>query len=376
MYFLNGNRTFIKPEKGCATLDEQVSSCLKQLLEINSIQKIFKLNIFVDTESDSDYSKLQTNVRRQVVEVLSEDIIQSFIAQPPLTCRIVIEAFYYDPSVWDIQIVSSGENAAALFTNSDTEILVGNVQANTNHSCKINSEKSFEGLIDIFHTVKFPIKSIVRQWNYLEDILGFDGDEQRYQEFNNVRSIVYGNSFEEGGYPAATGIGMNRGGVIIEFVAVKSSEVITHPVDNPEQIAAHVYSEKVLVGEECVLKTTPKFERARYFGLNDKKMIFISGTASITGEKTVGIDDPVEQTEVTIQNIKRLYSEDILKGLSKDKLHAKYGHARVYVKVRKDFAAIKKTFKKHFPNLPVVYIIADICRDNLLVEIEGKVILE
>lgn len=376
MYFLNGNRTYIKPVKGCATFDQQISSCLNQLLEINSNQKIFKLNIFVDSESGEDYAKFKSEVSKRVEALFSEDIILSFIAQPPLTCRIIIEAFFFDPSVWNIEIVSIGENAAALFSKSDTEILVGNVQSDKNHSCKKNSEIAFESLMNIFHSTKFPIKSIVRQWNYLEDILGFDGEEQRYQEFNNVRSGVYGKAFEEVGYPAATGIGMNRGGVIIEFVAVKSNEIVSHPVDNPEQIAAHVYSEKVLVGQECVLKTTPKFERARYFELQDKKMIFISGTASITGEKTVGIDDPVKQTEVTIQNINRLYSDEILEGLSKDKLRARYGHARVYVKYRKDFAAIKKTFQARYGKLPVVYIIADICRDNLLVEIEGKVILE
>ena len=376
MYFLNGNRTFIKPEKGCASLNEQVDSCLKQLLKINSTQKIFKLNIFVDTESGEDYAHLKASLRSQVVDILSEDIIQSFIAQPPLTCRIIIEAFYYDPSVWKIKVVSSGENAAALFSNADTEILVGNVQADQNKSCKTNSEEAFESLVSIFNISNFPIKSIVRQWNYLEDILGFDGEEQRYQEFNNVRSGIYGTEFETAGYPAATGIGMNRGGVIIEFVAVKSSEAKTKPVDNPAQIAAHVYSEEVLVGEECVLKTTPKFERARYFAYQNKKMIFISGTASITGEKTVGIDDPVEQTEVTIQNIKRLYSEPILEGLSNSKISARYGHARVYVKYRKDFGAIKKVFEAHYGKLPVVYIIADICRDDLLVEIEGKVMLK
>lgn len=376
MYFLNGDRIYIKPEKACATLDEQIKSCLYQLKEINSGKNIFKLNFFVDTDSDQDYLKLQKSLKRQVSDLFAEEVIQGFIAQPPLTCKIIVEAFYYDPLVWQIEVISNGENSAALFKSSETQILVGNVQANANSACKINSEKAFEGLIDIFNTAHFPIKSIVRQWNYLEDILGFDGDKQRYQEFNNVRSGVYGNAFEKCGYPAATGIGMNRGGVIIEFVAVKSDDVITRPVDNPEQISAHSYSKKVLVGEECVLKTTPKFERARYLELIDRRLIFISGTASITGEKTVGIDDPVEQTKVTIQNIRRLYSDEVLKKLSNDKLQPKYGHARVYLKNRKDFAAIKKTFKNHFGNLPVVYIIADICRENLLVEIEGKVILE
>ena len=210
----------------------------------------------------------------------------------------------------------------------------------------------------------------------MEGILEFDGENQRYQEFNNIRSEFYKQNFEHSGFPAATGIGMNRGGVIIEFVAVKSDKVKSVPIDNPQQVSAHSYSENVLVGEECPVKATPKFERARYFEFAEKKMIFVSGTASITGERTIGVGDPVKQTEITIQNIQQLYSDDILEGISGRQLQPKYGHARVYVKNRKDFAAIKRTFKKHFGNLPVVYIVADICRNDLLVEIEGKVILE
>jgi hypothetical protein len=169
---------------------------------------------------------------------------------------------------------------------------------------------------------------------------------------------------------------MNCGGIIIEFLAVQSDDLKSFPINNPSQIAAHTYSKNVLAGEECVLKTTPKFERARYLELFGKKMIFISGTASIIGERTVGVGNPAEQTEITINNIKQLYSNDILEKLSQESLTPKYGHARVYVKNRKDYAAIKRTFKSHFGNLPVVYIIADICRNDLLVEIEGKVIFE
>jgi hypothetical protein len=132
----------------------------------------------------------------------------------------------------------------------------------------------------------------------------------------------------------------------------------------------------VLTGEGCVLKTTPKFERARYFELFEKKLIFISGTASIVGEKTVGVGNPAEQTEITINNIKQLYSNEILEKISDKTLNPKYGHARVYLKDKKDFSVIKRTFRSHFGNLPVVYIVADICRKDLLVEIEGKVILE
>jgi enamine deaminase RidA (YjgF/YER057c/UK114 family) len=376
MYFLNGDRTFIKPEKACGTLNDQLENCLNQLSESNSGTKIFKLNFFVDTDSESEYTNLLKAARKKVKKRFHEDIVLSFIAQPPLTCKVIIEAFYFDPKVWECQLVSEGLNGAALFQNGNTEILLGTVHANDNSNCKLNAEKAFDDLIELLDTAQFPLNSIVRQWNYLEDILGFDGEEQRYQEFNNVRSLIYGNDFENVGYPAATGIGMNRGGVILEFVAVKSDLSVSKSVDNPEQIAAHVYSDTVLVGEQCVIKTTPKFERARYFQMFEKKMIFISGTASIVGEHTVGVGDAEEQTKVTIQNIERLYSHEVLQNLEENDLQAKYGHARVYVKNRNDFPVIKKTFKTHFGDLPVVYIIADICRNDLLVEIEGKVILE
>ncbi len=376
MFFLHGDRIYIKPGHACGTLQEQLEDCLQQVRLINSGKKIFKLNYFVDTKSDQDYASLTQHVLARVDELFTEKFVQNFIAQPPLTCKIVIEAFYYDPAVWKMTSISEGENNAALFDNGTSRFLIGMVQSNHHASCQVNSENTFADLEKLLDQAGMKMKNIIRQWNYLEDILGFDGDEQRYQEFNNVRSKYYANAFLETGYPAATGIGMNRGGVIIEFIAVDSNEVISQPVDNPGQISAHKYSEKVLVGQECVIKTTPKFERARYLQNQDKKLILISGTASIIGEKTMGVDDPVLQTEVTIENIKRLYSGEVLKAISENGLQPKYGHARVYVKYRKDFAAIKRTFKKHYGNLPVVYIIADICRNDLLVEIEGKVILE
>jgi enamine deaminase RidA (YjgF/YER057c/UK114 family) len=376
MYFLNGDRIYIKPIKVCGTFGEELQNCLLQLKNINSGKKIFKLNFFIDTISKEDYIHFQQTIHHEVYGLFSDEILLSVLAQPPLVGKLIIEACYYDPLFWKSDFVSKGENGAVLFEREDCRILIGNVQSNKSEDCRINSEKAFGHFSEIFETVGFQINSIIRQWNYIENILGFDGSKQRYQEFNNVRSDFYGDSFKEKGYPAATGIGMNLGGTIIEFIAIQSDRLVTVPIDNPEQVAAHSYSKKVLVGEECMLKTTPKFERARFLELFGKKIIFISGTASIRGEQTVGIGDPALQTEVTIENIKQLYSDKVLSKVSNGDLVPKYGHARIYIKDRKDFAAIRKTFRMHFGNLPVVYIVADICRPDLLVEIEGKVILE
>lgn len=376
MYFLNGDRIYIKPVNVCSTFGEELQNCLLQLKNINSEKKVFKLNFFIEANFEEEYIQFQQTIHFEVYKLFSDEILLSVLAQPPISGKLIVEACFYDPHFWNTTFVSKGENGAVLFQQHESKILIGNVQSYESESCRFDSEKAFSRLNEILNSVNFEMNSIVRQWNYIENILGFDGNEQRYQEFNNVRSVVYDDSFKEKGYPAATGIGMNLGGIIIEFIAIQSSDLVTLPIDNPEQVAAHSYSKKVLVGDECVLKTTPKFERARYLELFGKKIIFISGTASIRGEHTVGIGDPVEQTEITIENIKQLYSEKVLAMISTGDLLPKYGHARVYIKDRKDFAAIKKTFRMHFGNLPVVYIVADICRPDLLVEIEGKVILE
>ncbi len=376
MYFLNGDRYYIHAEKKDGTLNEQLQNCLEHVSQINSAKKVFKLNFFVDATTESHYLEFQKHISREITSRFHYPLLYNVIAQPPLTCKIIVEACFYDPQEWQIEFIVAGNNGTAKFSKESTEVFIGSVQSAKFSACKLNSEHAFDQLISLFNTTHFPLASIVRQWNYIENILDFDDSEQRYQAFNNVRSEVYGTSFEQNGYPAATGIGMNQGGVIVEFVAIKSPECITKPIDNPEQIAAHHYSKDVLLGEEFSVKTTPKFERARYLELFGKKLIFISGTASIRGEKTIGVGDAIKQTETTIANIQKLYSSKVLDIIGQNDLQAKYNHARVYVKNRSDFAVIKKAFERHFGSLPVVYIIADICRKDLLVEIEGKVVLE
>lgn len=376
MYFLNGDRIYIKPKNGCASVREQVLNCFYQLSKNNSGKRIFKLNFFADVDSVESYRQLSALLREMVAEKFKTQIICALIAQPPLTSRILAEAFYFDSSLWNPEFLSSESGSAVILQREDAKVLIGNAYAVSHSCCNENSVVAFKAFENLLNQAGLSFQSVIRQWNYIENITGFDDGKQRYQEFNNVRARFYGEHFSRNGFPAATGIGMNQGGVIIEFVALEADDAVSLPLDNPEQVAAHDYSEKVLVVKKQELKSTPKFERARYLSIFGKKQVFVSGTASIRGEKTIGIGDPVKQTEITIQNMQRLYSPEVLSALTGDSLRPVYGHARVYIKNKKDFPAIKKAFKSYYGNLPVVYIIADICRDDLLVEIEGKVILE
>lgn len=208
--------------------------------------------------------------------------------------------------------------------------------------------------------------NVIRQWNYLEGMLELrpDGMRQGYQAFNDARSIAYGKCAFPHGYPASTGIGQAAGGILIEFVAVDGpADVRVAPISNPRQIDAHRYSEGVLIGEPLdgvVGKTMPKFERAKRVVRGGESVVFVSGTAAILGERSVGIGDVAAQTRTTIENISVLVGGE------------KLTCVRGYVKRAEDIPVVRRVCEEAYGDVPALFVKADVCRDELLVEIEGS----
>ena len=56
------------------------------------------------------------------------------------------------------------------------------------------SVEAFRQLKGVLEKESFPVNSIIRQWNYIEQINGYDGAGQHYQSFNNVRTAFYAGS--------------------------------------------------------------------------------------------------------------------------------------------------------------------------------------
>jgi enamine deaminase RidA (YjgF/YER057c/UK114 family) len=238
------------------------------------------------------------------------------------------------------------------------------------------SERAFEKALAILQREGLSLKNIIRQWNYIENIAIVENVEnapQNYQDFNDVRARYYGQVDFDRGFPAATGIGQDTGGVIVGFVAVSDSDIISiKPIANPGQIDAHRYSDVVLEGsseEKC----TPKFERAKLVTIGPRNYIYVSGTASILGEETVHVGDVEKQTLTTIDNIKRLFTrenQDKL-GLDFDVASIQFSHLRVYVKHKKDIPAVQKVCDAELNCKSSLFLESDVCREELLVEIEG-----
>lgn len=375
MHFLNGGRLYLIPDAKYSGIEEQLMDCLAQAQTLPVSHRVYRINFFADPGSLA-YTELTRLLTDAVTASFTNPVLYCLIAQPPFDHLIVAEVCYYDVTLWETGFIVAKYASAYLFTRRGARVLAGKVQCTDSTLCRDNAAAAFNAMHEILLETGFSFGSVIRQWNYIENIIGADGERQRYQEFNDVRSEFYNGYFHTNGYPAATGIGIQEGGVIIEFLAVDAGDLISLPIDNPEQVAAHNYSPAVLAGGNCLPLTTPKFERARYLKLFGRNQLFISGTASIRGEQTVGIGNAEVQTAISIENIQRLYSPEVINRLADCSLSPSYGHARVYIRNNCDYPVVKTTFRKYYGNLPVVYLKADICRNELLVEIEGKVILE
>ena len=107
--------------------------------------------------------------------------------------------------------------------------------------------------------------------------------------------------------------------------------------------------------------------------IGSRNYIYVSGTASILGEKTVHEGDVEKQTLTTIENIKRLFSRENQEklGLDFDMDEIQFSHLRVYVKYKEDIPAVEKVCEAELNSKSSLYLVSDVCRENLLVEIEG-----
>lgn len=306
--------------------------------------------------------------------------VVSYVSQEPLDeCGLILEVHEMKLEAGDDLEYKQCDDVPYILFSSDAGrlLFLGAVSGNLDDTARKQSDEVFDKIQTVLDKEYMPVNCIVRQWNYLERITEFDGEVQRYQAFNDSRSLFYGQTEWGCGYPSATGIGTRLGGIQVELQAFLPGKNELQPIalDNTLQIAAHEYSQQVLLGQEDVClkkKTTPKFERAKLAYTSDGSVIYISGTAAIRGELSLLDTDAQFQTQVTLENIEHLISKQTQTEAGvKEACEMQIECFRVYVKNPDDTESCKAVISQRYPQVPAIYVEADICRDELLVEIEG-----
>ena len=203
-------------------------------------------------------------------------------------------------------------------------------------------------------------RDVVRTWFYLSDILDW------YAAFNKVRNEKYGEFGIMPGpgdrdllLPASTGIsGDSSSGAaaFMDLIAVTGEsdyQPAVKRLTSTAQLDAFRYGSA--------------FSRVAVIETPDVSLIEISGTAAIDERgKSQFVDDIRGQIECTLGKIERLLSTE-------DAELKDIAAATVFVK-RPEYAGIfwEMARERGLEDFPAVCIVADVCRDELLFEIDAE----
>lgn len=241
----------------------------------------------------------------------------------------------------------------------------GSARARSDGDSAALSQATISAYREIFEVLaQTEHRHLIRIWNYLPEInRETDGDE-RYRHFNTARQTAFRASGRptEAGVPAACALGSPAGSPIsIYFLAAREPPVM---IENPRQTSAYHYPPKF--GAH-----SPSFSRACVLNESAGTNLFVSGTASIVGYETIHRGDVAAQTHETIANIDALLDEaNRVVGAGRYSLDGlKF---KVYVRQPRDLEAIQSALSASLrPSTSIVYLQADVCREELLVEIEA-----
>lgn len=215
----------------------------------------------------------------------------------------------------------------------------------------VQAQQVFDMLVEILRDAEMTFHDVVRTWFYLDGILDW------YDDFNRVRTGFFKEQDVFGHLvPASTGVGGKNGG----GAALVCNAVAIRPKDDRMKIQA------LPSPLQCpALDYGSSFSRAVEIAVPDHRRIIVSGTASIElGGETAHVGDLEKQIELTMDVVEAILCarsmgwHDVVRGVAYFKDGAKISAYDAYCQ------------SKGIPNFPLAYDEGDICRDDLLFEIE------
>jgi chorismate lyase/3-hydroxybenzoate synthase len=213
-------------------------------------------------------------------------------------------------------------------------------------------------VFDLLDAAGFP--NLLRAWHYLPDIHGEERALERYKRFSLGRHEAFvsrGRAISRDA-PAASAVGKADGNTVMAFLAALRPGT---PIENPRQVSAYSYPAQY--GPRG-----PTFSRALFATWNGLPQLYVSGTASIFGHLSRHEGDAAAQADETILNLQSVLAE--ARGLIDVDSTADL-QFKVYLRDLAYRLLVEQKLRAAFGPAPqILWLQADICRRELLLEIE------
>ncbi len=228
------------------------------------------------------------------------------------------------------------------------------------------SEQAYQAIFEIMQAHEYPY--LIRTWNYFPEITqDIYPNSNNYQLFCSGRTRAYqNNAVNDQSYPAATVIGSQLPEMQIFFIAARKPGI---GIENTLQVSAFEYP-------PIYSKDPPLFSRALLHRNNQQEILFVSGTASITGHNTQFEGDINRQTELCLSNIEQLVSTAVSEHQMTSISLQDFSQFKVYIKNPEHLDTVRTHIQLRLGHSAAVYYLqGDMCRTDLSVEIEALAII-
>lgn len=258
----------------------------------------------------------------------------------------------------DIRYRHDGNTLFGVIELAETDAESGSTSTPLQHT----TERAYRQIFGLLEALDYPF--LFRLWNYMADINGHSHGLERYRQFNLGRQDAFLACRRDvvGNVPAACALGSAGGPLTIAFMAGRKAPVA---LENPRQISAYNYPQNY--GPR-----SPTFSRASLVRMGSDEVLLISGTASIVGHGTLHAGDVQAQARETLTNLDAIIqvaNQQAIKPLF-SLSHLFY---RVYVRHSADVEAIRDVMRQRIgAGFNAVFLQADVCRQDLLMEIEAS----
>ena len=265
--------------------------------------------------------------------------------------------------VWRGSAPVSGGRQGRIVFREDGRLLYGSLLVDEPSTPDMATlvEQAYGEISGFLQTSRYPCP--LRFWNYIPDINRIDGGLERYRGFCVGRYAALGRQPDfKALLPAASAVGTTSPGLLISFVSGKTRPL---PVENPRQISAFHYP-------TLYSPRSPLFSRAICVNSGNGHLVFLSGTASIVGHRTRHPGDVVAQARETCHNIAAVFATIRNRLDRRARSGIMQTGLRVYLRHPGHFPAVHSVVEKYLATSEqVVYLKGDLCRSDLLLEIEG-----
>lgn len=253
-----------------------------------------------------------------------------------------------------------GQIGAAHFAGDD-DLMLGELVLSERDFGGIGTttHEAYRRLLDYVQSSGYPY--VLRIWSYFSRINEGQGDAERYRQFCVGRQLALERARFEAD-SAATVIGLPDRSSQLRLLWL-ASKTPGQMIDNPRQMQPRNYPPEY--GPE-----PPRFSRGALWQCKRGGIMLISGTASIVGHSSRHPDRLDKQLEETKRNLDSLL--DVANQIWET--DSRYGAGtvfRAYVREEEHFYATEQFLRESFPGAVFSVLQGEVCRSELLCEIEG-----